>query len=96
MKNVKVIFAKRHNFATSCEEITGENFQSQYSEDPNRFTVYTGEVSDENAADLMAKAGNPNYRVKLINTADTHTGDIDGKPTVNYHISNGKLLKKAV
>jgi hypothetical protein len=96
MKNAKVIFSKRHNFATSCEEITGEDFVSQFSEDSNRFTTVNGEISNALFEELSQKAGKPDYRVVLTLTADDHTGDIGGVPTINVHISDGKLLKKAV
>jgi hypothetical protein len=96
MKDVCVIFSKRNNFATSCEEVQGENFESLFSTDSNRFTVLKKEVPDDLLPELQLKCGNPAYRVVLTTQADEHTGDIGGIPTINVYVLADKLYKKAV
>lgn len=100
MKNAKVIFSKKHGFATSVEEVTeqseGQEFVSQYSTDPARFNVVDKEVSEALFDELTEKAGSPDYRVLLTEEATPHTGDISEVPTINVYIKGNKLQKKAV
>lgn len=98
MKTALAIFALRHSFATSLEEIPAEteNFESAYSTDETRFSCNTVTIEDELFESLTEKVGSPDFRVKLVASNATPNGQLNGKPTTYVFVNvNGELKVKS-